>query len=234
MRTTSREELHNVILDAAERLMARYGFKKTSVDDLAREAGIGKGTIYLHFASKEDVAMACIERVNAAVRARLTQIARGPGSPSERIGSMLVERVMLRTECARMWAQSIDEIASILRISFEARRARLAEQEARIFAELLIEGALLGAFSCQDADATAHTLLLATSGLMPSNLGARERCDRAEIEERAGRVARLLLDGLLARPAAEAAVSFSSRAAASAAENVSHNESRKLPRVEAR
>ena len=51
-------ELRDVILDAMERLLARYGYKKTTMDDLAREAGIGKGTTYLHFPSKEEVALA--------------------------------------------------------------------------------------------------------------------------------------------------------------------------------
>ena len=41
------------ILDATDRLLARYGFKKMTIDDLAREEGIGKGSVYLHFPSKE-------------------------------------------------------------------------------------------------------------------------------------------------------------------------------------
>jgi TetR/AcrR family acrAB operon transcriptional repressor len=40
-------------LDAAARLFARYGFDKTSVDDIAREAGVSKGAVYLHFPSKD-------------------------------------------------------------------------------------------------------------------------------------------------------------------------------------
>ena len=34
---------------AAEKLFLHYGFRKTSVDQIAREAGIGKGTIYNYF-----------------------------------------------------------------------------------------------------------------------------------------------------------------------------------------
>ena len=51
------------ILDAADRLLARYGYRKMTVGDLAREAGIGKGTVYLSFASKSEIALACIERM---------------------------------------------------------------------------------------------------------------------------------------------------------------------------
>jgi TetR/AcrR family acrAB operon transcriptional repressor len=47
------EQRETHILAAAAVLFMRYGFDKTSVADIAREAGISKGAIYLHFASKE-------------------------------------------------------------------------------------------------------------------------------------------------------------------------------------
>src|SRR6478736_9851129 len=40
------------LLDAAARLFARFGFDKTSVDDIARAAGVSKGAVYLHWPSK--------------------------------------------------------------------------------------------------------------------------------------------------------------------------------------
>jgi len=53
MRTTlAPADVRDAILDAAERLLARYGYRKMTMDDLASEAGIGKGTTYLHFPSK--------------------------------------------------------------------------------------------------------------------------------------------------------------------------------------
>ena len=41
------------LLDAAAELFVRHGFDKTTVADVAREAGVGKGSVYLHFESKE-------------------------------------------------------------------------------------------------------------------------------------------------------------------------------------
>jgi AcrR family transcriptional regulator len=40
------------ILDAAATLLVRWGYRKTTIDDVAREAGVGKGTIYLHWKDK--------------------------------------------------------------------------------------------------------------------------------------------------------------------------------------
>lgn len=50
------------ILDAAEKLIVRYGFDKTTVSDIAAEAGISKGAVYLHYRSKDDILHALILR----------------------------------------------------------------------------------------------------------------------------------------------------------------------------
>ena len=43
------------ILDSAVKAFAKLGFKKASVDDIARDAGVAKGTVYLACESKEDL-----------------------------------------------------------------------------------------------------------------------------------------------------------------------------------
>ena len=67
---TLREER---ILDAAAALLVRWGYRKTSIDDVAREAGIGQGTIYLHWKSKNDLFRAAIWRANQQVSEDLQQ-----------------------------------------------------------------------------------------------------------------------------------------------------------------
>jgi AcrR family transcriptional regulator len=52
------------ILDATATLLVRYGYRKTTVDDVAREAGVGKGTIYLHWKDKNDLFRAAIWRAS--------------------------------------------------------------------------------------------------------------------------------------------------------------------------
>src|ERR1700737_2414685 len=41
------------LLDAAARLFARFGFDKTSIDEIAHAAGVSKGAVYLHWPSKD-------------------------------------------------------------------------------------------------------------------------------------------------------------------------------------
>ncbi len=61
---TLREEK---ILDAAAALLIRFGYRKTTIDDVAREAGVGKGTIYLHWKDKISLFRAVMLRNNALV-----------------------------------------------------------------------------------------------------------------------------------------------------------------------
>jgi TetR/AcrR family acrAB operon transcriptional repressor len=56
------ETRRHQILDAAMRLMVRYGYDKTSVSEIAGEAGISKGAVYLHFESKDALFDALLRR----------------------------------------------------------------------------------------------------------------------------------------------------------------------------
>ena len=59
------------ILDAALTLFHRYGVRRTSIDDVAQEAGVAKGTVYLYFDSKETLFFEVAERLFAEVWARM-------------------------------------------------------------------------------------------------------------------------------------------------------------------
>ncbi|PZU89195.1 MAG: TetR family transcriptional regulator [Shinella sp.] len=50
------------ILDGAKRVFMKMGFDAASMNDVTREAGVSKGTIYVYFESKEDLFAALIER----------------------------------------------------------------------------------------------------------------------------------------------------------------------------
>jgi AcrR family transcriptional regulator len=59
---SKRELRADRILDAAAELMLRWGYNKTTIDDIARQAGVAKGTIYLHWKTREDLFTALMKR----------------------------------------------------------------------------------------------------------------------------------------------------------------------------
>jgi AcrR family transcriptional regulator len=186
-----------VILDAIERLLARYGYKKTTMDDLAGEAGIGKGTIYLYFPSKEEVALQSIDRVVERVQDRLRAIADTRIGVAEKLRQMIRERILQRFDSVQAYAQSLDDLFESLRPAYMERRERYFQAEAKIFAKVLAEGRRRGVIAVDDVRATAHAILVATNSLLPYSLSARELGERAEIEAQAKRLAGMLLHGLL-------------------------------------
>src|SRR5918911_688298 len=68
-----REARARRILDAATALILRWGYSKTTLDDVARQAGVAKGTLYLHWKTREELFIALIQREKAALAEDLKQ-----------------------------------------------------------------------------------------------------------------------------------------------------------------
>lgn len=66
-----RQEMQNAILDAAMRVFADKGYHAASVRNVAEAAGLGKGTIYIYFDSKEALTTALVDRHFADVSKRI-------------------------------------------------------------------------------------------------------------------------------------------------------------------
>lgn len=191
-----RVDIRDLILDAADRLLSRYGYHKMTMDDLAREVGVAKGTIYLHFAGKEEVTLSVVDRIVERVRRELEVISRSNRPPAARLRQMLIARVIVRFDSVRHYTKNLGDLLAALRPALLARRARHFEEEARLFAGVLREGQRAGVFVRRDASATAHALVLATNSLLPFNLSTRELGEREDVEKQAARIADLLIGGL--------------------------------------
>ena len=197
MRTIAvQENIREIILDAADRLLARYGYKKMTMDDLAQEVGIGKGTIYLHFRSKEEIVLSHVDRIVERVLERLKALAQSDAAPPAKLREMLVARVMLRFDSVQQYSESISEVLRDLRSALLERRERYFEREAEMIGLVLKEGQRVRAFRRQDAAGTARALVAATNSLLPFNLSTRELGKRKDVEQSVQRIADLLLNGL--------------------------------------
>ena len=77
------------IAAAALRLFARYGYKRTSMDDIAREAGVARATLYLHFKGKDDVFRAMLAGLGGQVETRCREALATPGPFAQRLAALM-------------------------------------------------------------------------------------------------------------------------------------------------
>ncbi len=116
------------------KLFSQYGYRRTSIDDIAREAEIAKGTVYLSFKSKEEIFRALceslIERTEAAVK-----VARETSGPiDERLVAMLEAKFGFLFETVYRSAHAAELMDSKNRLS-----ADLFAQSGRRYMKILRE-----------------------------------------------------------------------------------------------
>lgn len=197
--TVQTREIREAILDATDRLLSTRGYQKMTIDDLAQEVGIGKGSVYLHFSSKEEIVLSHIDRIVERMKNKLVQIAAKDAPVEKRLKEMLLLRVLHRFDSVQHYTQNINDLLASLRPQLLSRRKNYFTEEAKIFAGVIKQGQQQDDLAKGNALELAATLLLATNSLLPYSLNTRELGEREEIQKRTARVADLLLQGLIKR-----------------------------------
>lgn len=103
--TQEKEMVKTKLIDAAEKSLAAAGIRKTSVDELARAAGISKGAFYLFYASKELLFLDALEREQARIHEAILERVAGARSPREGFVTAVVQ--MYRDFIAKPWLLSL-------------------------------------------------------------------------------------------------------------------------------
>lgn len=89
-----------IILDIATRIFSHYGYGKTSLDDIAAEAGVAKGTIYYYFPSKEDLFIAVVEILAEAFVQELHETVRATKTFEAKLRTLIL--LPVRHMCDKM------------------------------------------------------------------------------------------------------------------------------------
>ncbi len=88
MSTRLHQNPRDRLLAAAETRFRRFGYKRTTIDDIASQAETGKGSVYLHFESKQDIYMAVVEQSLDRFIESAVQVLGRPGPAPERLGAL--------------------------------------------------------------------------------------------------------------------------------------------------
>jgi TetR/AcrR family transcriptional regulator, fatty acid metabolism regulator protein len=148
LRERQRAERERLILCAAEEVIVEKGYQALAMEEIASRVGISRATIYLHFASKEDLVLALFERGLRAFLAVLDAHLSSAAAPREKL------RAILEDVYGSMSGRHYQALSAVLQNpEFHARLAEkrrlfatLWEEPARRFAAVFEEGKAAGEF----------------------------------------------------------------------------------------
>jgi AcrR family transcriptional regulator len=120
------------LLAAAEHLFGEHSYRRTSIADICAAAGIATGSFYAHFASKADIFVSVIRRINEDLRAAMATALRSAEAADQRARERAGFRAYFDLMSQRPWIYRIVREAEFLAPSeFRAYYERLARGYAR-------------------------------------------------------------------------------------------------------
>lgn len=185
-----------LILQAADRLLRHYGPLKTTVADVAREAGVGVGSVYLDFPSKDALIEELSRSRYRAVLDAMGAAAAAPGRPyRDRLAAVFDARLAAFFALADEGAHACD-LVHCHSSPVKTAQASFHDEELALVCRVLREGAAAGELSVQDPEPSARAVLRAYVSFMPPWVFAK---DRAEAQGAIIVMHELVLYGLVRR-----------------------------------
>jgi AcrR family transcriptional regulator len=201
---SNKENRRQLILDSANRLFAQYGIGKTTIDDIAKEADIGKGSIYLEFSSKEEIVMSI---VSSFMTEEITKIERLINSPKTKsylalFKKSMVEHILRTFDLTYLRHHTPEEM---IHCSYKVRQGmkELLDSIRQLFVLILEKAAKNRELEPKlNIQKTAALMCMSLDALFPPYAGKAynnrdlERITRKEIQEQAEGILDLISDGI--------------------------------------
>ena len=191
-----KEEVRIHIVGIARRIFTRYGFRKTTMEEIASASQMGKSSVYYYFKSKEDIFRAVVEFEARMLKERLGRIIDKNSSPPERLKAYILFRLHHVRTLENFYAALNEETLSHMGFILEIRRNfEIEEQE--MVSKILEDGMEQGVFQLSSSKIGAIAISTMMKGLeVPLLLDEAHKTDREELMDD---LIRVLLYGILKR-----------------------------------
>jgi len=158
------------ILNAAREVIGENGYDQSSVDQIAKRAGLSRSTVYEYFSSKEELLFAVFESVNQDISSRMNTALSEGGSTREKLLALLRLGAEVISEQVDLMPVMLDFWAASRGKDFEERyrEAVVANYDfyRKLFADFIRGGQNRGEFRSEvDAEALAATVVATVDGL---------------------------------------------------------------------
>jgi AcrR family transcriptional regulator len=189
----NKEEHRKKIIITAGQIFSRFGFRKTTMDEVARALKMGKSSIYYYFESKEEIFKAVVLYEANILRNELTTAIKSVDSPIAKMEKYVFVRMKsfekLSNYYNAIFDKNLDHYEFIERI-----REKYDREETAILRLLLYDGVRKKVFNVENSDYTALAIQTTLKGLeVPLFWKKRE----VDIDHRLKAILRVLFYGIV-------------------------------------
>jgi len=168
---TKRDTNRESILKIAQDIFSKYGYKKTTLDDIANAVRKGKSSLYYYFKSKEDLFQAVIMKEVDLLARELDRVINRNTEPVDKLRDYMLTKITTFRNLANFYHALENDVTAISFINDV--KHRYEQDEIRLIKRILIEGVRKGEFEIYDFNLAAIGITMAIKGLeMPLSAGS--------------------------------------------------------------
>jgi len=191
-----KSEVRSQIVDVARKIFTRYGFRKTTMEEIAAASSMGKSSIYYYYPSKEDIFKAVVEKEALEMKERLDKTIHTGEPPMLKLKSYILFRLHHVRTLGNFYAALNEEALSHFDFIMEIRR-KFDQDEMSVVQEILEEGLSDGTFQINSSKIGAIAISTMMKGLeLPLLLSDDHKTDRGALLDD---LIRVLFYGILKR-----------------------------------
>ncbi len=182
-----------IIVDIAQGLFSRFGFLKTTVDEIAKAARMGKASLYHHFRNKEEIFREVVEKESQILSSKIKEAIDNEETPQRKIKVFVTTRMKYLNELANVYAALRDEY--LFHYAFiEKTRENNFRDEIETVKGILKEGIKKNIFEIRDVDLTSFAIISALKGLeYPWSI----KVPMPELEKNIDKLLEILFNGIV-------------------------------------
>lgn len=159
-----KDEARAKIIEIARDIFTHFGFKKTTMEEIANASRKGKSSIYYYFESKEEVFKAVVEKEAEELKAELVQKVLIIDDPIERLKEYISFRMKKLKQLSNFYAALKSDYLSHLEFIEKIRKTYDAE-EVKIVKQILEDGVKREKFLVEEPGLSAIAIVTAMKGL---------------------------------------------------------------------
>jgi AcrR family transcriptional regulator len=159
-----KDEVKDTIINVARHIFSRFGFKKTTMDEIAQAARKGKSSIYYYFTSKEEIFQAVVEKEASLLKSELIAAISKVEDPREKLKVYVLVRMKTISKLANFYNAIKNEYLSHLEF-INHIRAQYDQDEIQMVEGILLEGVKHDEFKIENTSLAAIAIVTALKGM---------------------------------------------------------------------